>query len=99
MWVRSWQAPIGPRELAKADIILVTHEHLDHFDRPSLRAAAAEPDTRFTLVVPRPLVHEAIQLGLPSERVVGLQPDDVFALGGAQVHAVPAFHGVNVGDA
>jgi len=97
---RAWEAPISPEELGRrADVILCTHEHVDHFDRPALRAAAATPGSRFSLVLPLPLVDRAVELGIPRERVVGAQPDEPLVLAGARVHPVPARHGVNVADA
>jgi len=97
---RTWQAPLEPAELANADLILCTHEHTDHLDRPTLEEAAAAPGSRFTLVVPRPLQDQVIdQLGVPHERVIGAQPGESFDHNGVKVHPVPARHGVNVDDA
>jgi L-ascorbate metabolism protein UlaG (beta-lactamase superfamily) len=95
---RTWQAPLDAAQLAEqADIVLVSHEHIDHFDRPTLRAAAAK--SHFTLVVPEPLVAEATDLGFEAERVIGAQPDKILDLNGVRVHPLPACHGVNVQDA
>src|SRR5438034_5094819 len=97
---RTWQAPVGPEALAQADLVLVSHEHADHLDRPALKAAASMPGSRFTLVVPRPLVPELTQeLGLPAERIVGAQPDEPIERSGVRISPVPARHGVNVADA
>ncbi len=96
---RLWQAPITPAALAQADLVLCTHQHIDHFDQPALRAAAATPDSRFTLVVPQPLRDDGINLGLPPARVVGVQPGTTYELAGARITPVPACHGVNVDDA
>lgn len=96
---RAWQAPAGPDDLAQASLVLCTHEHTDHFDRPSIQAAAARPGARFTLVVPRPIVEDAVALGVPRERVVGAQPGETVDVDGVSVHVVPARHGVNVSDA
>ena len=96
---RTWDAPIDARVLAdEADIILVSHEHIDHLDRPTLRAAATYGG-HFTVVAPRPIVAEVTALGIPSDRVVGAQPDESITLGGLTIHPVPACHGVNVSDA
>ncbi|HYY89727.1 MAG TPA: MBL fold metallo-hydrolase [Chloroflexota bacterium] len=98
---RAWQAPVGPEALAQADLVLSSHEHIDHLDRPSLKEAASQPGSRFTLVVPRPLLEMVTaELGLPNDRVVGAQPDQPLDLvPGVRVHPVPARHGINVADA
>lgn len=95
---RTWSPPINAEGLAQqADVILVSHEHIDHLDRPTLRAAAAH--AHFTVVVPRPIVEEVTALGIPSDRVVGAQPDAPVSINGLTIHPVPARHGVNVSDA
>lgn len=97
---RSWPSPIDATTLARqADVVLVSHEHIDHFDRPTLSAAAAAPGSHFTLVVPRPLVDEARELGIPGQRIVGAQPDEPIDVKGLTIHPLPARHGVDVSDA
>jgi L-ascorbate metabolism protein UlaG (beta-lactamase superfamily) len=97
---RTWQAPVDAAALAHADLVLVSHEHTDHLDRPTLKAAAAAPGSRFSLVVPRPLLAElASELGLPPDRLVGAQPDTPIERLGVRISPVPACHGVNVADA
>ncbi len=96
---RTWQAPVGPDALARADVVLCTHEHIDHFDQPALKAANEMGNARFTLVVPKPIVAQALELGIPRERIIGAQPGQVLELGSVRVHPVPASHGINVSDA
>ena len=98
---RAWQAPVGPEALAEADLVLASHEHVDHLDRPSLKQAAQTPGSRFTLVVPSPLAEQVrAELGLPPDRVIAAQPDVVIEqVAGVTIHPVPARHGVNVADA
>jgi L-ascorbate metabolism protein UlaG (beta-lactamase superfamily) len=95
---RSWQAPLDAAGLARsADIVLVSHEHVDHFDRPALQSAAA--GSHFALVVPLPLVDDARALGFPAERVIGATPDTPLDVGGIRINPLRARHGVNVSDA
>jgi L-ascorbate metabolism protein UlaG (beta-lactamase superfamily) len=95
---RTWEAPIDAHGLAEqADIILVSHEHIDHLDRPTLREAAALG--HFSVVAPRPIVSEITALGIAAERIAGVQPDEPLTLEGLAIHSVPACHGVNVSDA
>jgi L-ascorbate 6-phosphate lactonase len=94
---RAWQAPVDDGALADSDMVLVSHEHADHLDRPTLLAAAARPGSRFNLVVPRPLADQ--QLGPPSSRVIPAQPGDLIERAGVKVHPVRAKHGVHVKDA
>jgi L-ascorbate 6-phosphate lactonase len=96
---RSWQAPIGPDALGQADLVLSSHEHTDHYDKPSLKSAAQAQGSRFSLVLPRPLAADAVgELGLPAERIIGAQPDEVIERDGVRIHPVPARHGINVSD-
>jgi L-ascorbate metabolism protein UlaG (beta-lactamase superfamily) len=95
---RAWEAPLDAVQLAReADIILVSHGHSDHFDRPTLQAAAA--DGHFRLVLPAPLRDEAIALGLRPERVIGAEPDQALDIDGVLIYPLPARHGINVADA
>jgi L-ascorbate 6-phosphate lactonase len=96
---RTWQAPVGPEALAQADFVLCTHEHTDHFDQPALKAANAQPGAAFNLVVPEPITGMARELGIPAERVIGVQPGHTFEWPGLCVTPVPARHGINVSDA
>jgi L-ascorbate metabolism protein UlaG (beta-lactamase superfamily) len=97
---RTWQAPLRPDDMGRqADVILCTHQHLDHFDQPALKAAAATEGAHFRLVVPRPIVEMAVDLGIPRERVIGAQPGEPLGFTEARVHPVPARHGVDVSDA
>jgi L-ascorbate 6-phosphate lactonase len=88
-------APEAGRDL---DVILCTHDHIDHLDPEALPGlAAASP--RAPIVVPRPVVERVVELGIARERIIGAQPDEPLHFGQLTVHPVPACHGVNVSDA
>jgi L-ascorbate 6-phosphate lactonase len=84
--------PFAPGEAIGVDVVLCTHDHLDHLDRETLAAvAAASPDA--VVVVPRPFAADLALLGVPPHRIVGAQPDDTLDVRGLTIHAVPACHG------
>ncbi len=96
---RTWQAPVGPAALAEADLVLCTHQHIDHFDQPAIKAAIDTPGSRFTLAVPEPIIDMALALGIPPERLIGAQPNQDFSVAKARVWPVPACHGIHMSDA
>lgn len=80
------------------DLVLCTHEHVDHFDAESAPAIAkASPGAVF--VVPTPIVDMVTEAGVAPDRVVGLQPGETVELAGLGIGAVAAMHGVTMEDA
>jgi L-ascorbate metabolism protein UlaG (beta-lactamase superfamily) len=95
---RRYEAALPPRAASGVDLVLCTHEHIDHFDAESLPAiAAASPGAAF--VLPTPIVDMALEAGIGPERVIGMQPGAPAELDPVKVHAVPARHGVTMEDA
>jgi L-ascorbate 6-phosphate lactonase len=95
---RLFPSPVAVDDLAGTELVLATHEHLDHLDGPAL-AALLERDRRARVVVPAPAVPAAAAAGLPADRVVAASPDRPLTAGDVTVHPVPALHGVHVADA
>ena len=84
--------PCRPEQVGGLDAVAVTHDHLDHLDEESLPSLAkASPDA--LLVVPEPLVGRVAALGIPAERVAGVQPDRPLELDRLTIHPIPACHG------
>jgi L-ascorbate metabolism protein UlaG (beta-lactamase superfamily) len=95
---RRYEATLDPASCRDVDVVLCTHEHLDHLDAAAMPAIAdASPST--TIVVPTPIVDMVTEAGVSPDRVVGMQPDETMRLGSIGVRAVPAMHGVTVDDA
>jgi L-ascorbate 6-phosphate lactonase len=95
---RRYEAPVLPADLDGIDVVLCTHEHIDHFDDESAPAiAGASPGALF--VVPKPIVEMVEEAGIARDRILGVQPGDTLEVAGLSVEAVPARHGVTMEDA
>jgi hypothetical protein len=70
---RLFPPPFLAEDAHGVDLVLCTHDHIDHLDRDALPAvAAASPDARF--VVPTPIVDVVTGLGIDESRTLGMQP-------------------------
>ena len=95
---RRFETMLPPETATGVDVILCSHEHIDHFDAESVPAlAAASPGAR--IVVPRPIVSMVTDLGIAEDRVIGAQPGEKVEIDGVWIHPVPARHGVEIDDA
>jgi L-ascorbate 6-phosphate lactonase len=95
---RRYESALRGEDCTDIDVVLCTHEHVDHFD--SMLApviARMSPDAVF--VVPTPIVDMVTEVGIAPDRVVGLQPGGSWEGPGLGVRAVPARHGVTMEDA
>jgi L-ascorbate metabolism protein UlaG (beta-lactamase superfamily) len=89
------ELPCAPGSL---DVIACTHEHLDHLDSACVpELCRSSPSAR--VVVPEPIVHIVAGLGVPPERVIGMQPGIPAEVAGITIHAIPAMHGLHPADA
>jgi L-ascorbate 6-phosphate lactonase len=95
---RRFPSPVEVDDLVGTELVLATHQHLDHLDAAALRALL-ERDHHVRVVVPAPVVPTAVADGLPAERLVGAEPGRPLVAGDVTVHPVPALHGVHVTDA
>lgn len=95
---RLYESSLPPATVTEIDVVLCTHEHVDHFDAESAPAIAqASPGAVF--VVPLPIVDMVAEAGISHERVVGVQPGEPVEIAGLTVRAVSAMHGVTMEDA
>jgi L-ascorbate metabolism protein UlaG (beta-lactamase superfamily) len=83
---------LKPEEVTNATLVLGSHDHGDHIDRPAWPGIAkASPQAVF--VVPR-LLRERIvrELAMPDQRVVGVDDGFSASVAGITVAGVPAAH-------
>jgi L-ascorbate 6-phosphate lactonase len=95
---RVYEASLAPSSVLDVDLVLCTHEHIDHFDAETAPAiAAASPGAVF--MVPSPIVDQVTEAGIAADRVLGAQPGERHEVAGFTIDAVPACHGVTMDDA
>ena len=91
---RQRRAGVRVRDLPDIDAVLLTHAHMDHLNRPSLRAVVKEMRRRGRLapvvVVPNDVEDLVADLGF--SRVVELRWWESAEVGGLKVTATPARH-------
>jgi L-ascorbate metabolism protein UlaG (beta-lactamase superfamily) len=78
---------------ASADVVLISHGHPDHLDRPSLRALPGAP----VVVVPRGLGRRV--RGAANGEVIELVAGERWRGRGLEIEAVPARHWISPGAA
>jgi L-ascorbate 6-phosphate lactonase len=84
-------------EQANADLVVCTHEHLDHMDTDALPTLAKNPKTKFA--GPIECMKEFEKLGIASKRCHLLEEGKSLTVGGVEVTAVYADHGELAPDA
>lgn len=95
---REYESGLAAERAEGIDVVLCTHEHVDHFDADSA-PAIGEASPRAVFVVPMPIVDMVTEAGIEPDRVVGMQPGETLELAGLSIGAVPAMHGVTMEDA
>lgn len=86
------EPPVTAAELAGAlDAVLITHQHGDHCNLPTLRVLARE--SRCVFVLPRTCLELVAGLDIPLERLIVAEPHRPFDLPGVRVEPIHAIHG------
>jgi L-ascorbate 6-phosphate lactonase len=89
--VRVTRAPVRGHELQRIDLVLASHKHSDHLDPGTIPdLLLASPGA--VLVLPESIIDHAVQLGLPRQRLIGLDAGDTMERAGFRVHAIPSAH-------
>ncbi|MEX2542329.1 MAG: MBL fold metallo-hydrolase [Trueperaceae bacterium] len=86
---RLFPPPLAPQAVSNADLVLVSHEHIDHFDPHTLSAIAeASPQAHFV----GPHTCDFSAAGIARERVTLPAAFGTLELAGATVTPIPAAH-------
>ena len=89
--LRRLMPPPCPVADLKPDTLLITHDHLDHFDEETVAALMnAAPACR--LLGPASVMRHAGQTGLAAARLMPLASGETLALGSLTITATPARH-------
>jgi L-ascorbate 6-phosphate lactonase len=91
VWNRRFEPMIDPAQIAKADYVLITHEHRDHCHETTIRAF--EKKLRPKYFLPRfslDTIRQEFGLRISSERVQVVRPGDRFAVEGMGVEVFPS---------
>lgn len=83
--------PYPPENVADANWVLITHDHIDHCDPHTLpKLAQASPQARF--VGPAPVVAKLREWGIAAERIVPARETWLDLAPGLRLLAIPAAH-------
>ncbi|MEI6236700.1 MAG: MBL fold metallo-hydrolase [Planctomycetota bacterium] len=85
------ESPLYASEFSNASIICCTHEHIDHLD-PETMPGAIKASPHAKVVLPKWTVEQAVEMGIPRERMVMMRGDDAVELHGVKIHAIPTAH-------
>lgn len=75
----------------RPDVIIVTHEHLDHLDPETLKVFLGREDKPITVLAPYNAYKKLLEFGGPHNYVL-LAPHSVWSEGGVTFYAVSAEH-------
>ncbi|WP_433794832.1 MBL fold metallo-hydrolase [Actinoplanes sp. CA-252034] len=82
--------PAALADLGRMDVVLISHDHWDHLDHPTIRAMAGWSATTF--VVPLGIGAHLERWGIPADRIRELDWWDSATVGSVELVATPARH-------
>lgn len=88
---RLTRSPLDPVDLDTIDLVICSHDHLDHLDPPTLRTLARQnPSAK--VAAPRAAVATLRDLGWTPERIVGCDDGSAFEVAGLRVESFAVPH-------
>jgi L-ascorbate metabolism protein UlaG (beta-lactamase superfamily) len=88
--VRMTRAPIRGHDLRGVDLVLASHKHSDHLDPGTLPELLA--GSQAVLVLPEAIRQHALDIGLPPDRLAGIDAGEKLERSGFRVRAAPSAH-------
>lgn len=76
-------------EYHDADIILITHDHYDHYSEEDINKIKKE---NTILIVPEQLLEKVIKLGFGKDNVMIVKPNEEYEIEGMQIETIPAYN-------
>lgn len=84
-FARAYPVPVNPKEI-RADIYIVTHDHLDHLDPKTIAAYLYKDQTNF--VAPRHAAKKLEELGISKDRISVVDHGDSVTIHGVTITGV-----------
>lgn len=76
-------------EYHDADIILITHDHYDHYSEEDIDKIKKE---NTIIVVPEQLLEKVIKLGFEKDTIMIVKPNEKYEIEGLQIETIPAYN-------
>ncbi|MDH2997029.1 multidrug transporter [Pasteurellaceae bacterium LFhippo2] len=86
---RYQDAPIDVKSLPEIDVVLITHDHYDHLEAPSMRYLA---DKAKRFVVPLGVGSRLLSWGVPADKITELGWEDSTQVGDVKLTAEKSLH-------
>lgn len=81
----------APEDVTNADWVLCTHDHRDHID-PGAIPGIARSSEQARFIAPHPVRERMVSLGVPAERLIGLDDGETFREGDLRITGVKSAH-------
>ncbi|MBY7142826.1 MBL fold metallo-hydrolase [Virgibacillus sp. NKC19-3] len=88
---RSYDPPIQPDDISNADIVFITHDHLDHLD-PETLAGIAKHSPQVKFICPAPSILKLKEVGIKEESIYAAKAIEKLVVNGIEVTPIPAKH-------
>jgi L-ascorbate 6-phosphate lactonase len=90
-FIREYDPPITPTDLAGVDLVLITHHHNDHLDLGTLGPLhEVSSETRF--IVPAPHAEQLRAIGIGDESLILAYADETIHFNGIEIQPIAAAH-------